>query len=415
MRTTEEQAVSVIPIEIFLEILGYVVDWRDDYERRETLLNLALVCQSFYTATLPHLFDSLHIDVARHPARNFGIIDRVEFCRALDNGTERATSLAYHVKECTLVGWRFKGDRASKDESLIPMFCRAFQQMPNLHTIILEHVTIYSPLLQTIDNLQSLRSLSLCGCDFDDALINPQTEPPEIFSDEPIRTMLSLIYFLTKPTSISSKPQMIKISTRAVHINDRKRLPANDFNMTLPLFPQGTAMVELHLVDMESTTTTWTIIASLNALQTLNIQKVLVPLDHTHPRELWASCLPHLQRLNIPPSFTYIVAGRPIASLDLGPHEYFTNPHITGPKVSEQLVSTHFSHIMQSSADIVNLTIPVKFYLLEPLHKTFPALKTLCIMRYHRNFSGRSDFTDVSKFPVLLPSLLETDLSQTVH
>ncbi|KAG6839295.1 hypothetical protein C0991_004082 [Blastosporella zonata] len=416
MRGTEERASSVIPVEIYLGIIDYVsssVDWYQD-ERRATLLNLALVCQFFYTATVPRLYDSLCFYGGPLREQNPGPINTVGFCRAIDNGRARATSLAYHVTECTL-GWRGGGNRL--DESLVAMFCGAFPQMSNLHTIILEFVTLYSPLLQTIDNLQSLRSLRLRDCGFADALINPQTELPEIFStNEPIRTMSSLIYFVTQPTPRPSR--VVSISTRAAHIDDRKRLPANHFNMALPLFPQGTAIVELRLEEMESTTTTWTIIASLNALQTLDIEHVVVPFDYTYPQELWASCLPHLQQLKISPSFTYIVVGRPISSLDLGSRESYSSPssYFVRHNVSRQLPMSTFTNIMQSSADIVNLTIPVEFYLLEPLHKTFPALKTLCIMMQHHNFRCSSEsFTDVSKFPVLLPSLLETDLSQTVH
>ncbi|KAG6917158.1 hypothetical protein DXG01_003671 [Tephrocybe rancida] len=216
------------------------------------------------------------------------------------------------------------------------------------------NVSISRRLLKTICKTKALRSLTLGNSRFaEDITENFPTKTPPL-------TSLAIMEFSDTPEFPDSFASVV---ARVVTAEDLKSITAPNFDLISTLLPQTTALVELILTDMVCSRATWDAIGSLQALRTLEIERFAVEAaDQEHPSrqaQLATSHLPNLQRLKGPLSFSYIVANRPISSLDL-----------TGTvrlKDRQALVSftsapVDFPLIVQSSADIVSLFIHYNVY-----------------------------------------------------
>ncbi|KAG6815947.1 hypothetical protein H0H87_010054 [Tephrocybe sp. NHM501043] len=253
--------------------------------------------------------------------------------------------------------------------------------MPNLHTITLSDVSIGARLLKTIGKVKSLRALNLENSRFTE-------DTTKISVTTPSLTSLNLNY---DPVD----DHQCVPSTLVVNATDLKKLSARSLNLVLEILPQATTLVELSLKTFNASKSGWDAIGSLKSLKALEISDYSEDLMERGPLRLSPTCLPNLRRLHGPSSFSYIVAKRPIVSLDLtGIAKRWDGPLVITPLLEGlPATSAYFDHITQSSADIINLSISLAMYSIGPLCEKFPLVTSLRIRDNRQNLPDPGNWT----------------------
>lgn len=312
------------------------------------------------------MFKSLHF--GQKDSKVHGAVNSAAFCRALNNGTEPAVSLAQYVEECILVDWTRLVLVSTINAAFLTMYCKSFRRMPNLQKLSLSNVAINHCLLKAICKLKTLRSLELDGIDF-----SQTNTVAHNFKKMPPITSLYLKDNIGDDESIVA---------RVFNVVDLRKLSATRCIQVLPLLPHTHALVELYLTSVESTTAFWNVVGRLEALTTLRMKYVIVG-SGTPPHKLNASSLPRLRHLTAPPSFSYIVVDRLLSSVNL-----MDGVQTNQMKRTSQILRTEvIENVMRPSASLRSLLIPFEFCSMGCVCKDLPDLESLTVMIGHSNFN----------------------------
>jgi hypothetical protein len=144
--------------------LDHIQPRNDAEDFVETLSQLSRVCQFFYSAISPRIFDTLkHIGYPY--SRPQPPPSHPRFCREVVKGKskEYARSLAKYVRTFRLVNWIDPDTSLSYETAakFLKECLSAMPYMPNLTTLELSYVAIVPSILRALPNLEQLESLKI--------------------------------------------------------------------------------------------------------------------------------------------------------------------------------------------------------------------------------------------------------------
>ncbi|KAF5387259.1 hypothetical protein D9757_006897 [Collybiopsis confluens] len=299
-RRSGQRTLEVIPTEIYMEIISYVVGGGD-------LSNLALVCRLFSALIIPKRFEKVYVQLPSTCGIPMGIPmsdSSSAFYKALHSRHDPlAISLCVHVRECVMA------TIMSLDiSSSIPHF-ENLLHMPNLRHFTLKDVYLAPDVIRQISRLSSIRSLTLLLCQV--------RSSPELPDDNIIEMTDSLHL-----ESLSLNGVFV-VGSGGQHYKKFAPLVANTYTTSLSAddedffnhLAQQQVVPPLQRLKLQSLDVS-KIFDALNRFTTL-VDLQLYDLkwpkntgaEHVIKHPLSLSNLPQLRRLTCPASFAYLFSG----------------------------------------------------------------------------------------------------------
>ncbi|GLB39895.1 hypothetical protein LshimejAT787_0704050 [Lyophyllum shimeji] len=350
-RVRGQRTLSIIPNELYLEIIDYIDHAVDitPQDRERTLSSFALVCRLFSAVAVPRIFRSIYIgDTAsdRPTARG------AKFCRAIAQGKEPAASLASHVRECTLISWGAAAFIIRRGSLPDKHYVKAIRGVKTLTSLTLH----LSSICDDVAEVKNISPLPLKKFSF---ILNSSAPLPDHHADFIIRL---------------------------VGTGTLETLAAFHWPMTkrLLLQVQESVLARLELYDAHSCAVLWNALQRCRSLKTLRIHTLrgteeLIPV-------LPSSSVPNLRHLLCPPSMLNMVPRRLLVTLDLSGRQVSDNARTSPPLMSLSDVSL----LKQSSREISKLRVPSHLLFIAPPAEHFPSVSELHIDCNHLNYDNRS-------------------------
>ncbi|KAH9476142.1 hypothetical protein JR316_0011713 [Psilocybe cubensis] len=372
-RKNNNEILSPIPNEIYLEILSYV---RDSSFASRTLLKLVRVCRFFGVIVIPWLFERV---VVKPSGENdaYSPQNCAEFCRSIHNGDEHAKTLAQYVKTCVMVNWDTrKEDTGRWIAPLFALYTKSIQTMTNIQEldICLTHITKH--VLKAMSCLPRLESLKLTECSLD-----PHVDIKHLAKLSSLK--LKKISFIGIPPMaqellddfasigiLGSNPE--SVHPLLDHLNWEYITDLNTTNWYLvdllsavkgDLRLESMSLYPYFMEDNLDLGALVSILVRAPALRDLRIVDPPSNFSTTLPEPLH---LPALNILEAPPTLmASIVPGKPVEAVEL----------------HDKTLSKHPDYILDalalSSKPIVKVRTTPEFYKAVPFWKYFPNLTTL--------------------------------------
>ncbi|TFK52067.1 hypothetical protein OE88DRAFT_1735071 [Heliocybe sulcata] len=362
-----EQSIAQIPYDIWCEIIDRLRPGEDQCLRECKLdvAKLTLVCRSFCAIARPVLFSELSFSGRGDPTKPPWSIDQhLEWINLIKGGS----SIRLHVKSYTLLDWPSKGPdvlRATIDEHM-----HLLSHFPNLQSLRLNAVDIAGWMIQSIQQLPNLETLSLEDCKF-------YQDVKDLVLPGPIARLRRYEHYgtISRPIDQTAGPYF-SVIVKLISTSTLRVLKLCDWDLTNSFILGGVdcpvedldVMVRSSSIDLFSR-----YLCRTPTIKALRISTFIPPTQFmdTPAFSLEPSALPHLQEVQCPGEFLpMLIPGRPVQRvtvIQLNPFK-----RLDGRPVN-------VSPIKQSSAPIIELGVTDRAYQGMDTKDHFPNLETLTI------------------------------------